>query len=60
MEDVIVRATSGQVDKPARNYPIQFGTVNVGTISGRGNEFFEMITCQKVDLSSLQETRWRG
>ena len=42
MEDLMVRATSGQGDRPAGNY-IQFGTVNVGTI--RGNKVVEMLTC---------------
>ena len=39
---------------------IRFGTVNVGTISGRANEIVEILIRQKVDLCCLQETRWRG
>lgn len=35
-ENLIVRATSGQGDRPAGNSPSRFGTVNVGTINGRG------------------------
>lgn len=56
MEDLMVRATSGQGGRPAGNY-IQFGTVNVGTISGTGNEVAKMLTCRKVYLCFLQETR---
>ena len=36
MENLIVRATSGQGDRPAANSPSRFGTVNAGTINGRG------------------------
>ena len=56
MEDLMVRATSGQGGRPAGNY-IQFGTVNVGTISGTGNEVAKMLTCRKVYLCFLKETR---
>ena len=58
MEEFLVQATSGQGGKPAGKR-IRFGTVNVGIISGRANEIFEMLTRRKVDLSCLQETRWR-
>ena len=56
MEDLMVRATSGQGGRPAGNY-IQFGTVNVGTISGTGNEVAKILTCRKVYLCFFQETR---
>ena len=59
MEGLMVRATLGQGGKPAGNY-IQFGTANGGTIYGTGNEFAEMLTCRKVYLCCLRETRWRG
>ena len=58
-EELLVQATSGQGDRPAGKYRIRFGTVNVGTISGRANEIVEMLTLRKVDLFCLQETRWR-
>lgn len=35
MEDLIARANSCQGNRPAGSCPIQFGTVNVGKISGR-------------------------
>ena len=59
MEDLIVRSTSGLDNRPTGNCLIRFGTVYVGTISGRGNEDAEMLTRRKVDLCCLQETRWR-
>lgn len=58
-ENLIVRATSGQGDRPAGNSPSRFGTVNVGTINGRG-KVAEMLIRQEVDLCCLQETRWSG
>ena len=59
MEELSVQATSGQDGRPAGK-SIRFGTVNIGTISGRANENVEMLTRWKVDLCCLQETRWRG
>ena len=59
-EGLLVQATPGQGGRPARKSLIRFGTVNVGTISGRANKIFEMLTRQKVDLCCLQKTRWRG
>lgn len=50
----MVRFTFGLGDRPAGNY-IQFGTVNVGTIIGTGNEVVEMLTCRKVNICCLQE-----
>ena len=49
MEELLVQATSGQGGRCTRKSRIHFGTVNVGTISGRANEIVEMLTRQKVD-----------
>ena len=38
MEDLIVRATTGQGDRPAGSCSFRFGTVNVGAIKGRETE----------------------
>ena len=48
MEELLVQATPGQHGRPAGKSCIHFGTVNVGTISGRANEIVEMPTQQKV------------
>ena len=62
MEDLMVRATSGQDDRPTGNCPIRFGTVNIGTISRRGNEVVEMLTPWKpwifVACRSLDGKDW--
>ena len=47
-------------DKLPGNGPIRFRTVNVGTITGRGNKVVEMLTSREVDLCCLQEIIWRG
>ena len=60
MKESLVKDNTGQGVRPAGKSPIRFGTVNVGTISGRANEIAEMLTRRKVDLCCLQETRWRG
>ena len=60
MKESLVKDNIGQSVRPAGKSPICFGTVNVGTISGRANEIAEMLTQRKVDLCCLQEIRWKG
>ena len=60
MKESFVKDNTGQGVRPTGKSPICFGTVNVGTRSGRANEIAEMLTRRKVDLCCLQETRWRG
>ena len=50
MEDLIAQATSGHGDRSAKNYPIPFGTVNVGIISGKANKVAEMFTLWNIHL----------
>ena len=57
IEELLIQATSGQDGRPAGKSRIRFGTVNVGTISGRANETVKMLIRRKVDLFCLQETR---
>ena len=57
IEELLIQATSGQDGRHAGKSRIRFGTVNVGTISGRVNETVKMLTRRKVDLFCLQETR---
>ena len=54
MKESLVKDNTGQGVRPAGKSPIRFGTVNVGTISGRANEIAEMLTRRKVDLCCLQ------
>ena len=44
MEELLVQATHGQGGRAAGKSCIQFGTVNVGIISGRANEIVAMLT----------------
>ena len=59
MKELLVQATRCHGGRPAGKSH-SFGTVNVGTISGRADKIIEMLTWWKVDLCCLQETRWRG
>ena len=36
------------------------GTLNVNTLRGRVGEVVETLSCRKVDVSCIQETRYRG
>ena len=35
------------------------GTLNVGTMKGKASEVVETMSCRRVDLCCLQETRWK-
>jgi exonuclease III len=39
---------------------MRFGTVNIGSMSGRSMEVVDMMERRKVDVCCLQETRWKG
>ena len=58
----MVPPVPGQGDRPAGKFDrqLRFGTLNVGTLSGRLNEVVEMLSRRKVDICCVQETRWRG
>ena len=36
------------------------GTLNIGTMTGRGRELADMMERRNVDILCLQETRWKG
>ena len=36
------------------------GTLNVGTMTGKGREITDLMKRRKVDVLCVQETRWRG
>ncbi|KAK3555325.1 hypothetical protein QTP86_014921 [Hemibagrus guttatus] len=36
------------------------GTLNVGTMTGKGRELADMMERRKVDILCVQETRWKG
>ena len=39
---------------------IRVGTLNIGTMIGRGRELADMIEQRNVDILCLQETKWKG
>ena len=38
---------------------VRVGTLNVGTMTGRGRELAEMMEMRHVDTLYVQETRWK-
>ncbi|KAK3549709.1 hypothetical protein QTP86_007157 [Hemibagrus guttatus] len=38
----------------------RIGTLNVGTMTGKGRELADMMERRKVDILCVQETRWKG
>ena len=39
---------------------IMVGTLNIGTMTGRGKELADMMERRNVDILCLQETKWKG
>ena len=39
---------------------IRVGTLNIGTMTGRGRELADMMKRRNVDILCLQETKWKG
>ena len=38
---------------------MKVGTLNVGTMTGKGRELAEMMVKRKVDILCVQETKWK-
>ena len=43
-----------------RKMEVKVGTLNVGTMTGKGRELAAMMVKRKVDILCVQETRWKG
>ena len=43
-----------------RKMEVKVGTLNVGTMTGKGRELAEMMVKRKVDIICVQETKWKG
>ena len=39
---------------------VRVGTLNVGTMTGKGRELADMMDRRKVDIFCVQETKWKG
>ena len=39
---------------------VRVGTLNVGTVTGRGRELVDLMERRKAGVLCVQETRWKG
>ncbi|KAK3506727.1 hypothetical protein QTP70_018270 [Hemibagrus guttatus] len=46
--------------KKGKSVGLSIGTLNVGTMTGKGRELADMMERRKVDTLCVQETRWKG
>ena len=46
--------------KRSSKVALRVGTLNVGTMSGRGREVADMMERRKLDILCVQETKWKG
>ncbi|TRY54613.1 hypothetical protein DNTS_001598, partial [Danionella cerebrum] len=47
-------------NRKGRSVDLRIGTLNVGTMTGKGRELADMMERRKVDILCVQETRWKG
>ncbi|KAK3533956.1 hypothetical protein QTP70_035003, partial [Hemibagrus guttatus] len=46
--------------RKGKSVGLRIGTLNVGTMTGKGRELADMMEKRKVDILCVQETRWKG
>ncbi|KAK3574932.1 hypothetical protein QTP86_019812 [Hemibagrus guttatus] len=46
--------------RKGKSVGLRTGTLNVGTMTGKGRELADMMERRKVDILCVQETRWKG
>ncbi|KAK3530456.1 hypothetical protein QTP86_024366, partial [Hemibagrus guttatus] len=46
--------------RKGKSVGLRIGTLNVGTMTGKGRELADMMERRKVDILCVQETRWNG
>ncbi|KAK3552394.1 hypothetical protein QTP86_011626 [Hemibagrus guttatus] len=46
--------------RKGKSVGLRIGTLNVGTMTGKGRELADVIERRKVDILCVQETRWKG
>ena len=49
-----------QKRRMGRKMEVNVGTLNVGTMTGKGRGLAEMMVKRKVDIICVQETKWKG
>ncbi|KAK3519736.1 hypothetical protein QTP70_003706 [Hemibagrus guttatus] len=47
-------------ERRGKSVGLRIGTLNVGTMTGKGRELADMMERRKVDILCVQETRWKG
>lgn len=40
--------------------PFKIGTLNIGSLIRKGREVVDVLERRKLDVPSIQETRWKG
>ncbi|KAK3528623.1 hypothetical protein QTP70_006031 [Hemibagrus guttatus] len=46
--------------RKAKSVGLRIGTLNVGTMTGKGRELADVMERRKMDILCVQETRWKG
>ena len=46
--------------RAGKSEEMRVGTLNVGTMSGKGGEIVDMMERRKIDVLCVQETKWKG
>ncbi|KAK3522582.1 hypothetical protein QTP86_025003 [Hemibagrus guttatus] len=46
--------------RKVKSVGLRIGTLNVGTMTGKGRELADVMERRKVDILCVQETRWKG
>jgi len=53
-------AGRGEMPNSTQIQAVKVGSLNVGTMSGKGREVVDLMERRKLEVLCLQETRWRG
>ena len=46
--------------RKTRSVDIRVGTLNVGSMTGKGREVVDLMSRRRIDILCVQETRWKG
>lgn len=46
--------------KKCKSVQVRVGTLNIGTMTGKGRELADMMEQRKVGILCVQETKWKG
>ena len=54
------RKERNKVRKKVKKIKLRVATLNVGTMTGKGREVADLMERRRLDILSVQETRWKG